>query len=79
MKTIHRSTIFLKKVPESFTHEEYKLGKYNTTLQVYKELFQKRDEFYHCNQADVKEKGFVLCFDITPICGLFVFFKFFYS
>ena len=50
VKTIHRSTIFFKKVPESFTHEEYKLGKHNTTLQVYKELFEKTDEFYDCNQ-----------------------------
>ena len=50
MKTIHRSPIFFKKVPESFLHEEYKLGKHNTSFQVYKQLFEKTDEFYEVNQ-----------------------------
>ena len=50
LKTIHRSQFFFKKVPEVFTDEEHRLGKHNTTLQIYKELFGKMDQFYDQNQ-----------------------------
>ena len=47
--TIHRSIIFFKRVPESFTNE-YKLGKHNISVLEYKQLFETADEFFEQSQ-----------------------------
>jgi len=46
MKTANRSSIFFKKLPEFLINEEYRLGKLNTTVEEYKNLFAQVDEFY---------------------------------
>ena len=46
MKTASRSSIFFKKLPEFLINEEYRLGKLNTTIEEYKNLFAQVDEFY---------------------------------
>ena len=45
LRCAHRSTIFFKKLPEFLTHEEYKLGKQNITVDNYRKLLAEVDEF----------------------------------
>lgn len=45
LRCAHRSTIFFKKLPEFLTHEEYKLGKQNITVDDYRKLLAEVDEF----------------------------------
>lgn len=46
MKTANRSSIFFKRIPGFLIHEEYKLGKLNTTAEEYKTCFAQVDAFF---------------------------------